>query len=354
MQSKIKFINSGNTVSVIEFNEDQVKDTLGSNVYMLCFSQNEGFYLTYVKDKFELPNKLYGSTNQRAARVLKAFENSPKGTGVLCTGDKGSGKSLLMSKICNDSGLPVILINSCYTGSQFELFINRLGKCVLFFDEFGKVYKRQDDEVPQESILSLLDGSTSNKRLVLLTENDPFLINEFILGRGGRVRYHFEYNKLEEDVIVQYCKETECDENFSEDVIHFCRTSKSFSFDTLATLVKEHKEFGERLDDFLPFINVDFRDKTKVEYVLVDAINNSTQESILNKLETKLVVDDYDPEELYIKFKDYDDRGNLPTCFYITKHFVSKEGDIFVMDNGGLTVTFVEVKISRQKNNKAF
>lgn len=354
MQSKIKFIHSGNNVSVIEFNEDQVKDVLGNSVYMLCYSQNDGFYLTYVKEKFELPEKLYGSTNQRSSRVLKAYNNSGKGVGVLCTGDKGSGKSLLMSKVCNDSGLPIILINSCYTGSQFELFINRLGNCVLFFDEFGKTYKRQDDVEPQESILSLLDGSTSNKRLVLLTENDPFLINEFILGRGGRVRYHFEYNKLEEDVITQYCQELECESAFSEDVIHFSRTSKSFSFDTLATLVKEHKEFGEKLEEFLPFINVDFRDKSRTEYILLDVINNSTGESILGKLDNKMYTTEYEPDELYVKFKNRDSRTDEDTCFDIIKHFISKKGDSFVFDNGELTASCIEHKTVPNKHNRAF
>ncbi len=351
MQSKIKFIQNGNTVSVIEFNEEQVKDTLGSKVYMLCYSQAEGYYLTYVKDKFELPSKLYGSTEKRSNRILQSFETSSKGVGVLCTGDKGSGKSLLMSKVCNDSGLPVILINSPYVGSQFELFINRLGSVVLFFDEFGKTYKQQEDSDPQESILSLLDGSTSAKRLVLMTENELHLINDFILGRGGRVRYHFEYNKLEEEVTTQYCAERSCSTKFVEDVIDFSRKSLHFSFDTLVTLVNEHKEYSEDLDEFLPFINVDGRDKCKVVYNLIKIVDAKTKEDVTAKYSSQVEYRDWDDVLVARALKNEDNHQ----WFNLYDDFVSREGNEFVLGNENYMAMFVEVKLSNKKfDHRAF
>lgn len=354
MKSKIKFMQNGNTVNVIEFNEDQTKDTLSNKVYMLCYSKDSGFYLTYVKDKFELPSKLYGSATQRTERILKSYHNSDKGTGVLCTGDKGSGKTLLMSKVCNDSGLPVILINTCYTGNQFELFINRLGQCVLLFDEFGKTYKKTDDENPQEEILSLLDGSTSNKRLVLMTENDTFLINDFILGRGGRVRYHFEYSKLEEEIIIQYCKERECAEDFVQDLLTFCRTSVAFSFDTLATLVREHKDFGEKLADFLPFINVDGRNKSKVEYIVAQVFTNDGELDITNTFESKTLVSEYNDHDLYLRPKGKQQQ-EYQRGFCMYDNFVSKQGNQMVLSNNEITVVLIETEVSKKKfDHRAF
>ncbi len=350
MQSKIKFIQNGNTVSVIEFNEEQVKDTLGDKVYMLCYSQQEGFYLTYVKDKFDLPSKLYGSTEKRSKRILQSFASSSKGVGVLCTGDKGSGKSLLMSKVCNDSGLPVILINSPFTGSQFELFINRLGSCVLFFDEFGKTYKANEESNPQEAILSLLDGSTSAKRLVLMTENELFLINDFILGRGGRVRYHFEYNKLEEEVTTQYCAERECSQKFIDDVIDFSRKSIHFSFDTLVTLVNEHKEYSEDLEEFLPFLNVDGRDKSRIVYSVVKVIDTKTNEDITHKFESRAELRDWN-DALLLQGKDREDSWEMA----LYDEFVSRQGNEFILSNDKYTALFVEVKVSNKKfDHRAF
>jgi len=350
MKSKVKFIQNGNTVSVIEFNEDQVKDTLGSKVYMLCYSQNEGFYLTYVKDKFELPSKLYGSTEKRSNRILRSLASSTKGVGVLCTGDKGSGKSLLMSKVCNDSGMPVILINSPFTGSQFDLFINRLGNCVLFFDEFGKTYKENEDENPQEAILSLLDGSTSNKRLVLMTENNVRLINDFIIGRGGRVRYHFEYNKLEEEVIAQYCAERECSQKFIDDVIDFSRKSVSFSFDTLVTLVNEHKEYSEDLDEFLSFINVDDRDKTRIIYNVLKVIDTKTNEDVTSKFHTQAELRDWN-DGLLLKGQEQGESWELN----LYEDFVSREANEFILGDDKYTALFIEVKVSNKKfDHRAF
>lgn len=350
MQSKIKFIHNGAQVNVIEFDEQQVRDTIEAKVYMLAFSQDSGYYLTYVKEKFELPEKLYGTTQQRVDRILKSFANSSKGLGVLATGDKGSGKTLLTSKICNDSGLPVVIINQAYTGPQFELFINRLGQCVLLFDEFGKTYKTNEDgDAPQEGILSLLDGSTSNKRLILMTENDTFLINDYILGRSGRVRYHFEYSKLEEDVITCYCKEQECSQEFVEEVLEFCRTSTAFSFDTLSTLVREHKEYGESLQEFLPFINVDNRNRQRLDYFVQEVFSEVDGKLLSEEYHAKMGYDEYSGQYYLRSNKD----GRSNTYFDFKDHFISKDGDTLVLTHGiaGITVVLKEVFTSKTRYN---
>lgn len=344
MKSKIKFIQNGNVVNVIEFNEEQVKDVLGSKVYILSYNQDAGFFLTYVKDKFELPEKLYGSTFVRAERVLKSYNSSTKGIGVLCTGDKGSGKTLLTSKICNDSGLPVVIVNAPYTGGAFELFVNRLGECVLVFDEFGKTYRRTDDDAPQEGILSMLDGTTSNKRLILMTENEENLINDYIIGRSGRIRYHFAYSKLEEDVISQYCAESECGKEFIQEVLDFCRTSHSFSFDTLVTLVKEHKEYAEPLSEFLPFINVDGRNKSKTVYIVDRIVRSSDGKEVASFYENKAKEDYYSEDLIFNPREKSTDAVRF--SLDVIDNFVSKQEGSLVLANDDFTVLLLVTTVS--------
>lgn len=326
---QVLFSYNHNTVNAIEIDQSQVRPTLDRAVYSLSFSKDSGYYLTYLKDEFKLPEQLFGSTNAKAKRVIQAFKNSDKSLGVLATGEKGSGKSLLMNKIANDSGLPIILINSPYYGESFDLFLSRLGECVLVFDEFGKNYSKQSSEEnegkgSQENLLSLFDGMTSRKRLVLLTENSEYLISEFILGRSGRVRYHFKYDKLEESIIREYCESVGVTGKLVTDLLKFVKHSATFSFDSLQTLVKEHLEFGDSLKEMLEYINLDGRDKTITTYKCLSFTNSSNGKSY----EVNILRPDH-PMGLQV----YADNSSIREFFDIKDDFVKQEGNIIELNN---------------------
>ena len=57
---------------------------------------------------FKLPEKIYGDTSV-IQRWLKSYEvNSSKNMGILLSGLKGAGKTILDQKLCIDSNKPII------------------------------------------------------------------------------------------------------------------------------------------------------------------------------------------------------------------------------------------------------
>lgn len=253
---KKTFEYHGDRVRIVTTNPEQSKDTLIPAVYNVSYSEFLGYFMTFVKDKFEVPSVVFGNFNKRLDKVINTFNCRDTSTGVLLTGDKGSGKTMLTELISNkmiDSGIPVILVNEAFAGEEFNKFISDIGVCVIIFDEFAKVYNRE-----QESLLTLLDGTLSGKRLVFLTENNHFNVNEFFINRPGRIFYHFEYSKLDEDTISEYCDYYNVSE-VKQDIIDMSRLTTTFSMDILKALVDEYKRYKEPVSVIVKDLNIHTR-----------------------------------------------------------------------------------------------
>lgn len=141
-----KFIQSNTEVFIFDFDESQAKNNLTPAIYTVCFNPMQGFYLQRNKDKFDVVEKTYGSLSSRVDRIIKTYESRESSTGVLLTGLKGSGKTLLSQSVSNkmiEKGVPVILVEEPFTNGSFIDFINKIGQCVLIFDEFAKVFDSQ-------------------------------------------------------------------------------------------------------------------------------------------------------------------------------------------------------------------
>lgn len=254
-----KFADNGTSVSVLTFDEDRINDKLEPSVYSVGFSMDQGFFLIKKSERMTVPTKLYGAVGNRADKVLNTYKTKDKSFGVLMSGDKGSGKTMLSSLIANkcidELNIPVILVESAFSPSGLSSFIERLGECVVFFDEFGKKFDTDDDE--QGGLLGLFDGTGSTKRMVLLTENEKRDINRFMLNRPGRVWYHFEYGKLEEATLKEYCEEN----NIPEDVVEKINMRRikafDFSFDILQAIVTEYQLYGGDVEELCDDLNVE-------------------------------------------------------------------------------------------------
>ncbi len=288
-----KFIISGSEVYPIRMNSDTALDKLPPKIYTVRFAQQQGFYLETTKDKLALPSKIYGKSPERVDKCIKSYKDRTASTGILLTGDKGTGKTLLMSLLANEVmeslDLPVLLIKDPYHGAGFTTFIETIGECCLVFDEFGKMYtslsghSRQENDVPQKSLLSLMDGVDKTKRLLIFTENSEIDISEFMLNRPSRVYYHFRYKKLDEDSIVDYCVDHNVNSVITKDIIDLSRHSKIFSFDMLQSIVEEHLRFNSSIDDITVELNIDIRESfgTMIEVTKITE-NGSNEERAIS------------------------------------------------------------------------
>ena len=313
-----KFFLSGTDVSVVEFDPATSMDKLPAKIYTVRFDNMRGFYLSVHKDKFDVPSRVYGSSRTKAYKVYSTFEMRSKSTGVLLTGDKGAGKTMLSSLVCNmalRNGVPVLLVNEPFSGTEFNQFIDSIGECVVFYDEFAKMFENKDD---QNALLTLLDGTSSNKRLFLMTENNENMINEFILDRPGRVFYHFRFDKLEKAIIEEYCTAHGVPE-IVEKIIGLHNRMLEFSFDVLSSIVEEYKRYPE--DDFDD---------------LTSDINFSTYGgNSPNRLFVEKVIDADSGEEFIIQSQNrrFDDPIDSGSGFFIS---VKKKDDGDSSDGNGL------------------
>lgn len=175
--------------------------------YQVDFNKSSGFFLTVISP-LELPGKVYGVHTEKAKKVLKGFRLFNRNFGVILSGPKGIGKSLCAKEIANfmvDSGYPVIIVQNYIPG--IANFINEINQevCVLF-DEYDKTFKYnpEGDNSAQAEMLSLFDGLSVGKKMFVITCNDIFKLDSYLINRPGRFHYHFRFDYLSSDEIREY------------------------------------------------------------------------------------------------------------------------------------------------------
>jgi hypothetical protein len=293
-----KFDISGTTLNVVKIDTNSLEHRVPNKVYTVKYDDRANeYHLGLVQDNYKenLPKKMYG-VQGRQSKIITTFKDRKKPTGVLLSGDSGVGKTQLMIGIAEElreEGLPIILVESAFYGEVFNDFISSLGVCVILFDEFGKIY---DDY--QENLLSLLDGTTSSKKLYIFTENDSRAINNYILNRPGRAYYHFEYTKLEIEVVNEYLAETSITDINREDLLEYYSKVDRFSFDSLQAIVSQCTRFPEdSVEIVLKELNVPIPRDEGATYKVIKLLKNG--KDIIKKVTSVDI--ERDDASLYIK-----------------------------------------------------
>jgi SpoVK/Ycf46/Vps4 family AAA+-type ATPase len=231
-----------------------LKKYLTAGNYTVKQDEFKQFFLEAV-DPFTVPDRFYGDLTQKTNRIIRTFADRPATTGVLLSGEKGSGKTLLAKNVCYSLakvGVPTILINTPYVGDEFNTFLQTIAQpAVIFFDEFEKVYKREI----QEYLLTLLDGTFASKKLFLLTCNDQYRVDHHMKNRPGRIYYAMNFNGLAEEFIREYLEENLDDQEQVERVVAITRLFGKFNFDMLQSIVEEMNRYGEAPADVIELLN---------------------------------------------------------------------------------------------------
>lgn len=284
------FINTNGIVTVASIDLNSSKNSLEPAVYAIKYDMNRGFFLSVQEDRYTLPEKIFGDNNNRAERIIKSYETRTKGTGVLLVGEKGSGKTVLAKTICNmaiDKGLPVISVAENFSGTSFNEFIDNLGNCVLLFDEFAKVYEKE-----QHKLLSLFDGTSESKRITILTENDIYSIQEHMKNRPGRFLYRYEYTGVDSTVIEELGAFYSIPEDVIEDIVKYSKKVRTFTMDILYTIIEEYKTFGTtHVQDMVKYLNIDTITQQQFAVLSAEVFDEETGEKLDYELETKVIYD---------------------------------------------------------------
>ena len=230
----------------------QTADVLPKGTYYVRCSPQIGYYLEQIED-FKLPNKIYGST-EVVNRWLTSYHANQRNTGVILTGIKGSGKTLLSKKCAVDSGLPIIIIDKPYNDADFISFItnSELGDICIFIDEFEKVY---DERGSENAILTILDGAFNTHNLFIFTCN-LMHTNEYLTNRPSRIRYRSHFESLPEDIINDVIEDLLQHKEYADSIRTVLSAIGVVTFDLLITLIKEVDLFNEPANVIAPYLNI--------------------------------------------------------------------------------------------------
>lgn len=224
--------------------------------YFLRFDQEIGFYLEKHKP-FEPPSKIYGDTCANRDRIMTTFESRSDNTGILLSGEKGSGKTLLSKMIgieCIKRDIPVIIVSSAYCGDGFKSFLARVDQpYMLLFDEFEKVY---DDKEKQNGLLSLLDGVVEQKRLTVMTTNNSHAISEYMKNRPGRIFYSLDFDGLSREFIKEYTEDHLVNKAHQPGLLKTATLFSKLNFDMLQSLIEEMNRYDEPALSSIEFLNI--------------------------------------------------------------------------------------------------
>jgi hypothetical protein len=249
------FVKNGNKFMLTDHQSMDLHTTLPVGTYTIKYNEMAGmFYLEEVED-FTLPEKVYGDTTKNTERILRTFLDRTAPTGILLSGEKGSGKTLLAKSLSvtgRAAGIPTIVINQPWAGEAFNGFIQSIEQeTIVIFDEFEKVY----DTDTQEKLLTLFDGVYPSQKLFVVTCNNQYRIDTHMMNRPGRIYYRLNYEGLGEEFITEYCEDNLNDKDQIDGVLRASLLFSKFNFDILKAMVEEMNRYGETAQQVMVLLN---------------------------------------------------------------------------------------------------
>lgn len=321
----------------------EVFDRLPVGQYVLQYNPMIGYYLEK-SGSFTVPEKIFGDVEKRVQRVLKTYTHRNCNTGVLLSGDKGSGKTMfarLLTIRAQEVGIPTVIVNDNFDNDVgLNKFLSNIEeRCIIMFDEFEKTFDKDED---QNKVLTLFDGTYQSNKLFVLTANNTFKVSEFILNRPSRVYYHFRYSGVEEDFIREFCEYHLKDKSHTEAFVSLAKVVGKFNFDMLQALVLECNIHGESPRDVYQLMNIDLDGvRDKFSYTITQISTGKTQSGE----ETCSI---YDRHYTYWNSKDEDgdeDGMSLHFDYSDLKRF-DKDAGVFVFEKNGFRMEMKREKRS--------
>lgn len=267
------FLKSGGTIRVRDSGAVQAYDNLPAETYTVKFDERAGEFFLEQIENFTLPKKIYGTNVNHSKRILNTFDDRSGSTGVLLSGIKGAGKTLLGKQVAvsaREQGYPTIVINKDWHGDEFNAFIQSITTpAVILFDEFEKIY----DYHTQRKILTLFDGVFPSRKLFVVTTNTEREISEFMQNRPGRIYYNFEFNTLGQDFIAEFLEDRLEDKSQIPAILKYTQVFSFFNFDMLSAAVEEMNRYGETLSEVLEVLNIKPENRSTDTYKLEVDVN---------------------------------------------------------------------------------
>jgi len=269
-------------------------------VYHLRLDENKMHYLEPGNLSFDTPDRIYGNTLSVVDRVWNTFKTKAGSSGILLSGSSGSGKTLLALLLANKSianGIPVVMVTNIKPTDSTIQYLSMLRNVTIFIDEFGKQFSRQI----QEKMLTMLSGVNSPKKMFILTENETHSLSNFILNRPERIRYHILFERVDMDVVEEYCAANNVDEEFYKELLAKYKKVTIFSFDHLQALVSEHLMYPDSsFEEILSILNLGLLKSPDI-LVVESVVDNKADVNAKDYKPVEYVVNDRLSKDLFNK-----------------------------------------------------
>lgn len=339
------FLKSGNTFKVASDQAMDIHRKLPAGNYVIKLNEMTGeLYLEGIEN-FNIPGKIYGNCLKHTDKIIRTFMDRDNATGVMMTGEKGSGKTLLTKNVSIElakQGVPTIVINQPWHGDKFNTFIQNIEQpCAILFDEFEKTYDRDE----QESILTLLDGVFPTKKLFMITCNDKWRVDLHMRNRPGRIYYMMDFKGLDADFIREYCGDNLNNKVHIETIVNVGSLFSEFNFDMLKALVEEMNRYNETPQEALEMLNAKPEFDSGTEYS-VKIVHNGKE--IKEPRRDKFSGNPLQPKGVEIEFDTDPDDDNSDWVYKVFKpdaliHVDGRKGEFTFQDNG-TTVTLTRIE----------
>lgn len=297
-----KWVNEGGIYFPISGDTVLLK-TPGNGIFNVVKSPNQmdaRLGLQRIADTFEFNFKIYELGCDEMLKTIKktwksdVFVKGEKNLGVIFNGLKGTGKTLSAKLLCNALDLPVVIVQYPYEG--LVNFLQSLCfECIVFIDEAEKTFKKGEDD---DVLLRLIDGVYNQTRKLYILTTNQLTLNDNLLGRPGRIRYHFEFGNLLPKAINDYLDDNLLPQfaNQRRNILNQVDLLEISTIDILKALVDEvniHGQLPENMClnipaakhafEILEFYNITELDRYKEIKVFISRQMNESEASTISE-----------------------------------------------------------------------
>lgn len=298
MNRNIKFYKQGPVIRFSDIDKSDLVEELAPAVYQIVMVDKSPA-LVKKFDKYTVPEKILGErTDNNIRRIGRLHARTDKPMGVMITGDKGTGKSILAKLTCNEyiekhkkivievvDALPVSVLNYVIEAIDDEV-------CV-FFDEFAKRQGGRDsdgDILSDDTYLNYFENADYGRILNIVTENKTSDMSTYLLGRSSRMKLHFKYDeicKTEVEACLTHFEIPEERRGLIRSLVKSCK----LNIDLLSDICNDLKDDPELLNDltgYMSVCNIENYSEPGITFKRLAVISSKSSDWVTSDISVKL------------------------------------------------------------------